>query len=145
VLRHDVVTEDFPTESFDLIHARLVLSHLPDRAEILRKLLSWLTPGGVLVVEGMCWYPVHSSSNDVYRTAMNTYDQATARLVGTDSSWMRSLPQLLVEVGVIDVRIDLHAHTVQGGSDIADLWRRTVAMSRERAVEPRHVSRLRPL
>jgi SAM-dependent methyltransferase len=135
VLRHDVVREEFPAESFDLIHARLVLSHLPDRAQVLRKLLSWLTPGGVLVVEGMCWYPVHSSNNDVYRTAMNAYDQATARLVGTDSSWMRGLPQLLGKLGFMDVRVDLHAHPVQGGSDLADMWRRTVGMARDRAVE----------
>ena len=133
--RHDVVNEEFPSESFELIHARLLLSHLPDRAAVLRKLFRWLTPGGVLVVEGMCWYPVHSSKNDVYRTAMNAYDQATARLVGTDSSWMRRLPQVLDEIGFVDVRVALHAHAVQGGSDLADMWRRTVAMSRERAVE----------
>jgi SAM-dependent methyltransferase len=135
VLRHDVVDEVFPSESFDLIHARLLLSHLPERMRVLRKLLEWLVPGGVLVVEGMCFYPVRSSTNDVYRKAMNAYDQATARLVGTDSSWMRRLPLLLGKIGYVDVRVDLHAYPLQGGSDLADMWRRTVAMSRARAIE----------
>ena len=102
---------------------------------MLRKLFEWLQPGGVLAVEGMCWYPVHSSTNDVYRTAMNAYDSATAKLVGTDSSWMRRLPQLLGKIGYVDVRVQLHAYPLQGGSDLADMWRRTVAMSRERAID----------
>ncbi|TDQ00378.1 methyltransferase family protein [Labedaea rhizosphaerae] len=135
VRRHDLVTEEFPEATFDLIHARLLLSHLPERANILRKLFRWLKPGGVLVVEGMCWYPVNATENDVYRTGMNAYDKATATLVGTDSSFMQRLPALLGELGYVDVGVDLHGHVVQGGTPVADMWRRTVAMSRERAIE----------
>jgi trans-aconitate methyltransferase len=135
VRKHDLVTEEFPEASFDLIHARLLLSHLPDRPSILRKLFKWLKPGGVLVVEGMCWYPVDASENDVYRTGMNAYDKATVKLVGTDSTFMQRLPALMGELGYVDIRVDLHGHVVRGGTPVADMWRRTVAMSRERAVE----------
>lgn len=135
VRQHDVVAEEFPDATFDLIHARLLLSHLPDKPRILGKLLQWLKPGGVLVAEGMCWYPVNASENDVYRTGMNAYDQATVKLVGTDSMFMQRLPMLMGEVGYVDVRVDLHGHVVQGGTPVADMWRRTVAMSRTRAVE----------
>jgi SAM-dependent methyltransferase len=51
VRRMDVRTEPLPQDVFDLVHARLVVEHLPDRAEVLAKLVAALKPGGWLVVE----------------------------------------------------------------------------------------------
>ena len=51
VLRHDLVTEPVPAPPWDLIHARLVLLHLPERVEILGRLAAALAPGGVLLLE----------------------------------------------------------------------------------------------
>lgn len=48
--RHDI-NDGLPVEgTFDLIHARLVLLHLPRRVEILQELVDALTPGGWLVI-----------------------------------------------------------------------------------------------
>lgn len=51
VLRHDVTQDAPPAAGLDLVHARLVLVHLPDRTAVLRRLVSALRPGGLLVVE----------------------------------------------------------------------------------------------
>src|SRR5437660_2524817 len=51
VVRHDVAVDPPPGEGFDLVHARLVLEHLPEREEVLERLASWLAPGGWLLVE----------------------------------------------------------------------------------------------
>jgi SAM-dependent methyltransferase len=51
VLRHDVRIDEFPERTFDLIHARTVLMHLPERMATLRRVVSWLAPGGWLLVE----------------------------------------------------------------------------------------------
>ena len=51
VLRHDVATEPLPEAEFDLVHARLVLSHLAQRESIVTKLVNALKPGGWLVLE----------------------------------------------------------------------------------------------
>ena len=52
VLRqHDVVHDELPAGEFDLVHARLVLLHLPRRHLVLDRLTSCLRPGGRLVVE----------------------------------------------------------------------------------------------
>ncbi|MFF2924163.1 methyltransferase [Streptomyces celluloflavus] len=51
VLRHDVVREEPPGGDFDLVHARLVLVHLPERAQVLRTLAAAVRPGGRLVIE----------------------------------------------------------------------------------------------
>ncbi len=50
VLAHDVA-EAPPESGFDLIHARLVLTHVPERERALRNLAGALRPGGRLVVE----------------------------------------------------------------------------------------------
>jgi ubiquinone/menaquinone biosynthesis C-methylase UbiE len=51
VLHHDVVAEPLPTNQFDLVHARLVLSHLPERDAVLAKLVQAVKPGGWILVE----------------------------------------------------------------------------------------------
>jgi SAM-dependent methyltransferase len=54
VSRHDVVA-DPPPGSFDLIHARLVLEHLPDRDRVVDRLANSLRPGGWLLIEDYDW------------------------------------------------------------------------------------------
>ena len=51
VRRHDVIHDPPPAETFDLVHARLVLVHLADRAAALRVMIDALRPGGWLVLE----------------------------------------------------------------------------------------------
>ena len=51
VLRHDVHTDEFPAGSFDLVHARALLMHIPNRMATLRRMVSWLAPGGWLLAE----------------------------------------------------------------------------------------------
>jgi SAM-dependent methyltransferase len=51
VLRHDVRTDDFPEGSFDLVHARAVLMHVAERMATLTRMVSWLAPGGWLLIE----------------------------------------------------------------------------------------------
>jgi trans-aconitate methyltransferase len=51
VLRHDVRTDEFPPGLFDLVHARAVLMHIPNRMATLRRMVAWLAPGGWLLVE----------------------------------------------------------------------------------------------
>jgi 2-polyprenyl-3-methyl-5-hydroxy-6-metoxy-1,4-benzoquinol methylase len=61
VARADVRTWQ-PAEPFDLVHARFLLVHLPDRDAVLRRLLELVRPGGWLVVtectyESWAWDP----------------------------------------------------------------------------------------
>src|SRR5438093_4258585 len=51
VRRHNIVTDELPEEEFDLIHGRLLIQHLPDREQILKRLIVALKPGGWLVLE----------------------------------------------------------------------------------------------
>jgi SAM-dependent methyltransferase len=51
VRRHDVAQDDPPEGGFDLVHARLVLMHVPDRGEAMRRMAAALRPGGHLLIE----------------------------------------------------------------------------------------------
>jgi SAM-dependent methyltransferase len=51
VRRHDVATDEPPDRGFDLVHTRLVLVHVPQRDEALRRMVAALRPGGWLLIE----------------------------------------------------------------------------------------------
>lgn len=51
VLRHDITRDPLPAQSFNLVHSRMTLIHLPERDEVLKRLTGALKPGGWLVVE----------------------------------------------------------------------------------------------
>ena len=48
---HDIVGDPLPEAAFDLIHARLVLVHLPGRRQALDSIVRALRPGGWVLVE----------------------------------------------------------------------------------------------
>lgn len=51
IRRHDIVRDPLEPESFDLVHARQVLMHLPERETVLAKLARAVKPGGWLLIE----------------------------------------------------------------------------------------------
>ena len=51
IQRHDIGTDPVPEQTFDLIHARLVLIHVPAREAALQQMVTALKPGGWLIVE----------------------------------------------------------------------------------------------
>src|SRR5689334_19366850 len=51
VVQHDVGKDPLPAGSFDVIHSRLVIMHVPERRQVLGKLVDALKPGGWLVIE----------------------------------------------------------------------------------------------
>ena len=57
VQRQDIGSDPLPAQSFDLIHARLVLIHVPAREQALERLVTALSPGGWLIVEDFDFDP----------------------------------------------------------------------------------------
>jgi 2-polyprenyl-3-methyl-5-hydroxy-6-metoxy-1,4-benzoquinol methylase len=51
IARHDIGADPAPPGAFDLVHARLVLEHVPGRDAALRTMTRALRPGGWLLVE----------------------------------------------------------------------------------------------
>ncbi|MFD8967792.1 class I SAM-dependent methyltransferase [Streptomyces sp. NPDC059568] len=134
VLCHDLYTEDFPPGSFDLIHARYVVLHLPDPDKAVARLAEWLRPGGVLLVEEPASFPVLDSPHPAYRTIMRAFRTHLERSVGSDTGWARTLPVPLESAGLVDIGLDARIQLVNGGDDEAEWWRLNLEQSRQAIV-----------
>lgn len=122
VLRHDVTTEEFPAESFDLIYARYVFCHLRSRASDLARVVSWLKPGGWLLLEDPAQFPIESAAHAAYRdVSLATLDVYRAH-VGTNLNWPRTFPAPLVELGLDRVGMDGSLSLVGGGRAMGRFW-----------------------
>lgn len=118
----DIATHDFAPGSFDLVHARAVLCHLPARDEIVQRACGWLTPGGWLVVEDVYTLPAGASPYP----AMNRYAVAaerSARQRGADMQWGNKLPALMARGGLVNVGVDTRPRLVGSGGVADELWR----------------------
>lgn len=51
VRAHDITRDDLPAAHFDVVHARAVLQHIPEREAVLDRLVAATKPGGWVVVE----------------------------------------------------------------------------------------------
>jgi SAM-dependent methyltransferase len=138
VLRQDVGV-DAPPGVFDLIHARLVLVHIPQRAEALAAMVSALRPGGWLVLEeadpGLQPLVCPDEVGEAERLA-NELKHGFRRLMadrGVDLAFGRRLPRLLREAGLVEVQGD--AYFPLTSPACAVLEEATVLQIRDRLVQ----------
>jgi SAM-dependent methyltransferase len=134
VLQHDVLVDDFPQGSFDIVHARAVLEHIPAREEALDRIVEWLAPDGALVLVDSVSFPVFSSPNEVYRDAMRALIDVLA-ITGSDFDWGRTFPEPLTRRGYRDVDAAAIAPVLRGGSPHARFLSLTLESLRHRIVE----------
>jgi SAM-dependent methyltransferase len=114
VRRHDVAQDDPPIAGFDLIHARLVLVHVPGRDEALRRMLQSLRPGGWLLLEDFdpALLPIacpeaHGADQELANKSRPGFLQLLARR-GVDLEYGRKLPRLLRQAGLQEVAADAY-------------------------------------
>jgi trans-aconitate methyltransferase len=98
---HDLTAgEPIPGEPFDLVYARLLLFHLPERAEVLARLWAAVAPGGHLLVQdydlrSVSTLPELDSVAEVGRVIIGAFGAA-----GADVSTGARLSQLFAQAGV---------------------------------------------
>ncbi|WP_369368424.1 trans-aconitate 2-methyltransferase [Streptomyces sp. CG4] len=120
LLQHDIVRDPLPGRDYDLVHARLVLLHLPERLSVLRRLVSALRPGGWLVLEEFdCgWTPVLAAPDEetarvfehVHATLLGLVEQA-----GGDPLWGRRVFGAMRQAGLTDLTATTYAEAWAGG------------------------------
>jgi SAM-dependent methyltransferase len=130
VLRHDVQRDPPPPGPFDLVHARLVLVHLPRREQVLATLVSALEPGGWLVVEEadpalqpLVCLDEHGPDQQLANRLKNGFRRLLTDR-GVDPAYGRTLPRHLRAAGLVDVGAD--AYFPITGPACAELERATV-------------------
>ena len=128
VRRHNIATDPLPEAVFDLVHARLVLMHLPEREQALARMISALKPGGWLIDEeydncSLLPNPAINPGEVLLPTQV-----AVNRLLddgGVDRLFGRRLIGRLRAHGLIGVAAEAHAFMCQCASPGANLVRAT--------------------
>ncbi len=112
VVRHDVAVDQPPSGAFDLVHARLLLTHVPQRIQALASMVRALRPGGWLVIEDADPGLQPLICPDEYGPAQqlaNRLRQGFRTLMagrGAELAFGRTLPRLLREAGLDVVQAD---------------------------------------
>jgi hypothetical protein len=138
-LVHDVTTDPAPGGPFDLIHARLVLVHLPRRVEVLASLVGALWPGGWLVLEDAdpALQPLACIDERGPDEALANRIRAGFRSLladrGADLAFGRTLPNLMRDAGLVDVAADAYFPVTDPASTV--LERATVEQTRASMIE----------
>jgi SAM-dependent methyltransferase len=111
----DLRSDSLPENRFDLVHTRFVLGHIPERAEILGKLVGALRPGGWLLLEELdsfAWGAIDSGLHPGVVLA----GLAVLERQGFAPRWGREMPALLRDRGLVNVSAVAEAPIVQGGT-----------------------------
>lgn len=78
VHRQNVLTDGLPGDAYDLVHARMLLMHLPTREKFVDEMAAVLRPGGWLLVEDMDVFPFQTLADgiwaEVWGTMINAFD-----------------------------------------------------------------------
>jgi SAM-dependent methyltransferase len=138
VRQHDLRT-DPPPGTFDLIHARLVLVHVPARDEAIADLVRSLRPGGWLVLEDadpalqplLC--PDEHGPAELLGNRLRAGFRSLLAARGADLAFGRTLPRRLRASGLVDVGAD--AYFPITGSACAALEHATVRQISARLIE----------
>lgn len=135
VVRHDVTRDPLDPGAYDLVHARAVIEHLPERAEVIERLVAALRPGGVLVLEdfvfgGTASEAVEAAVSPVASGPAMTHvmhAMSTAfRAIGADSRYGLQLPAALTAAGLDRVDAELTFRLVHGGSPESAFYSQTL-------------------
>jgi SAM-dependent methyltransferase len=132
VLRHDVAADEPPGGGFDLVHARLVLVHVPDRARALASMVRALRPGGWLLIEDAdpalqpmaC--PDERGDAEKLANRIRTGFRTLLRQRGADLAYGRTVPAALRDAGLAEV--EATGYFPMTGPECVALERATVTM-----------------
>lgn len=138
---HDLLSEVPVPGTFDLVHARMTLSHLPQREEVLDRLVELCAPGGRVLLsefdaEGASLAEQEPPGDDVERF-QRVHDAVVAALArnGCDSRFAHRMPAALAARGLTEIDASPDGELVRGGSAAAEFYRHTFLRLREQILE----------
>jgi ubiquinone/menaquinone biosynthesis C-methylase UbiE len=138
VLRHDLRTDPVPDGPWDVIHARLVLLHIPERREIVTRLAAALAPGGALILEE--WASAHhglvlaapdTESAQLVEDYHHTMETKVLPARGNDPYWAEKVHGVLLDEGLVNVTTEIRARSWPGGTAGAVLIAANLAQLRD--------------
>ncbi|OSC37527.1 class I SAM-dependent methyltransferase [Mycobacterium decipiens] len=123
VRRVDIRTDELPRGEFDLVHARLVLEHLPERRQILDRLAAALRPGGWLVIEDYDWTAFGFEGADARLDRVTEAILSFMQRTGFEPHYGRHVVADLAAAGLTEVRGEGRARVIDSRSAGFDFFR----------------------
>ncbi|GAA1025788.1 methyltransferase domain-containing protein [Virgisporangium ochraceum] len=122
VITCDLLAEPLPPGPWDLVHARLLFAHLPNRDKLLLDVVDTLAPGGTLMIED--WGVagpglVLDAPSPRTKRLFQRYQQALIAVfadAGNDPRWATRTHAAMRDAGLVDVETHTRARSWTGGS-----------------------------
>jgi SAM-dependent methyltransferase len=140
VRRHDILSDPLPEGAYDLVHARSVLSFLPQPSEIISKLARALAPGGWLLLEEPDYIsaiPDTSMAPAATALSMKGWNAllSHAKSCGYDTEFARHLYHDVSVNGLRDIQAEGLVAMQVGGTPSARFWKVTLEQVRDQVLE----------
>jgi ubiquinone/menaquinone biosynthesis C-methylase UbiE len=132
-LTADVSPSVLGPRSFDLVHARFLLQSLPHPEAVIGRMVSWLAPGGVLVV-GDSWFPPLYGTMSRALVKVHQAVKVLCERTGADWGWATRLSHALADHGLRQLGTSVAAPPLLAGSDHAEMLRLLFALCRPHLV-----------
>ena len=129
-MTHDVRAAPPARDAFDLVHARALLEHIPERTQVLANMRRALRPGGWLVVEDVVFPPRVTDPPLRILTRVDAALRAFLTSRGADPDYGIKLPAALEDAGFIDVHCEARVPVVRWGTSDSDLLALTLTQLR---------------
>jgi SAM-dependent methyltransferase len=140
---HNIVRDEIEENAFDIVHTRLVLVHLPERLEVMERLVRALKPGGWIILQefdSLSMMPDQSiaPSEHMFKTLLAMWELMGSR--GVDVRFGRALYPAMKAMGLQNVWAEGHVIFNQGGSDGAHLLLANFTQMRDALIDSGAVS-----
>ncbi len=139
VRRHDILSDPIPQEAFDLVHARAMLTFLPQPAKAVAKMSAALKPGGWLVLEEPDYVsavpdpsmpPAAAALSNKGWNALLSH----LRSRGYDTEFGRHLYNDMAIHGLGDIQAEGWVAMQLGGTPSATFWKITIEQVQEQVL-----------
>lgn len=139
VLEGDIRHFQFESRSFDLVHARYVLIHLPDFQVALSRMIDLLKPGGWLVIEE----PDFSAARAIIGEesvcqSVNRVNQAILQMFSNrsmDYALGVKLPAIFQRFSLQQLSVENYTPLSKGGSGVATVMKMSTIQLAEKYIE----------
>jgi ubiquinone/menaquinone biosynthesis C-methylase UbiE len=145
IQQHDIGADPLPEKAYDLIHARLVLIHVPTRRQALKRMVAALKPGGWIVIEDFDpliarSFPVTDPARLALVNKMLDVLEKLRIARGSEYGWGRNLYERFLDEGLVEVGMEGHLAIWRGGTSGARLDQANFEQIRDEALSAQVVT-----
>lgn len=132
---HDIRCDPLPFTAFDLVHARLLLLHLPERRDVLRRMVAATRPDGWVVIGDIDFTTARAARSSLAFGRVTTAFNQVMPTLGWDPALGSKLPTMLENTGLRAVEADCYQNYHRGGSPWSAIFAGTVRRLRDSLLE----------